>query len=196
MPQPDRSISQILLRCVCKQNIKLKISTKTYGSHGLLKKSPCVHFLSLSHWNCSAFWNKWGRVYTLCPSTAPEYGSRWVLMWTHPFFKYVRENSGTVPVPGYKVSTLCSSIKVGTGWGDPCVHTIFVSSGQSNAFFSLLSSCFKLNGVRQGEMEKLCIQSHIGYSRYDHNTILCRYPFTTCGQPLSHGGMMSANRSI
>ena len=35
-------------------------------------------------------------------------------MWTHLFFKYPRQNSGTVPVPEYKVETLYSGTKVGT----------------------------------------------------------------------------------
>ena len=34
----------------------------------------------------------------------PEYNTRWALMRTL-FFKYRRQNSGTVPVPKYKVDT-------------------------------------------------------------------------------------------
>ena len=31
-------------------------------------------------------------VHTRFPSTVPEHDSRWVLMWTHPFIKYPRQN--------------------------------------------------------------------------------------------------------
>ena len=40
-----------------------------------------------------------GCVQTWCPSTVPEIDSWWVLIWTHLFFMYPRQNSGTVPVP-------------------------------------------------------------------------------------------------
>ena len=39
-----------------------------------------------------------GYVHTWFPSTVPEYDYRWALMWTHLFFKYPRQNSGTVLV--------------------------------------------------------------------------------------------------
>ena len=51
-------------------------------------------------------------VQTWCPSTVPENDSWWALVWTHLNSKYPRQNSGTVPVPEYKVSTLYS----GTTW--------------------------------------------------------------------------------
>ena len=83
MPQPDRSISQILLRCVCKKNIKVILTITTYRSHGLLKKSPCVHFLSLSHWYCSAFWNKLQAAFTLGALIQQSLGTN----VTIPFFQ-------------------------------------------------------------------------------------------------------------
>ena len=39
-----------------------------------------------------------GCVQTWCPITVPENDSWWSLMWTHHFFNYPRQNSGTVPV--------------------------------------------------------------------------------------------------
>ena len=52
-----------------------------------------------------------GCFHTWCPSTVPEYDYCWDLMWTHLFFKYPCQNSGTGPVPEYKVSgTLMVSI--------------------------------------------------------------------------------------
>lgn len=33
--------------------------------------------------------------------TVPEFGSRWVLMWTHRLFNYLRQLSGTGAVPEY-----------------------------------------------------------------------------------------------
>ena len=59
-----------------------------------------------------------------CSHLVPEYDSRWALMWTHLFFKYPRQNSGTVPVPEYKVKTLYLGTKVGTDiLGTQCLNT-------------------------------------------------------------------------
>ena len=52
-------------------------------------------------------------VQTWCPSTVPEYNSWWALMWTH-------QNSGTVPVPEYRVSTLYLGTELGTD--SLCAH--------------------------------------------------------------------------
>ena len=57
----------------------------------------------------------------------PEHGARErFLMGTNvntPFFKYPRQNSGTVPVPEYKVSTLYSGTELGTdSMGTQCLN--------------------------------------------------------------------------
>ena len=54
---------------------------------------------------------------------------------------------------------------------DLCVHTGFVRSGAVHCFV-LAAKVMLQNGLWQGEMEQLCTQSHIGYSRCEHNTIL------------------------
>ena len=65
-----------------------------------------------------------GCVQTWCPSTVPENDSQRALMWTHLFFKYPRQNSGTVPVPEYKVSTLYSGTELGIHIsGTQCLNT-------------------------------------------------------------------------
>ena len=78
-------------------------------------------------------------------------------------------------MPKCKVSTFCSGRKVDTG---PLCATIFVSSGQSTALFSLLSSCFKMLSDRAKWNNDVHSQSHIGHSKCEHNTILCRCPVT------------------
>ena len=60
----------------------------------------------------------------------------------------------------------------------PCVHTIFVSSLQSIPLFSLLSSYFKVASDRVKWSNYVHMQSYIGYSKCEHNTILSRYPGT------------------
>ena len=61
--------------------------------------------------------------------------------------------------------------------------TIFVSSGQSTALFSLLSSCFKTESDRAKWNDYVHSQSHIGHSKCERNTILCRYPGTGSRAP-------------
>ena len=80
-----------------------------------------------------------------------------------------------MPVPEYKVSTLCSGTKVDTE--------------HSTALFSLLSSCFKMASDSAKWNNYVHSQLHVGYSKCEHNTILCRYPGTgsartKCGEPL------------
>ena len=85
-----------------------------------------------------------GCVQTWCPITVPENDSWWSLMWTHHFFKYPRQNSGTVPVPefghwtgqwyiGYPVSEhstiLCRC--PGTSARAPSVNTALLSRADS-----------------------------------------------------------------
>ena len=60
----------------------------------------------------------------------------------------------------------------------PCVHIVFVSSEAPVYCFVLVAKLLLQNGVWRGEMEQLCTQSHIGYSRCENNNILCRYPGT------------------
>ena len=60
----------------------------------------------------------------------------------------------------------------------PCVHIVFVSSEAPVYCFVLVAKLLLQNGLWRGEMEELCTQSHIGYSRCENNTILCRYPGT------------------
>ena len=105
-----------------------------------------------------------------------------------PFFKYPRLNLGTVRVSEYKVSTLSSGTKLGTG--SLCAYN-FVRSGQSTALFLVLSSCFKMASGRNEvtmytvtyDLLKVIRQSHIGYSKCEHTTILCRYPGTGSRAP-------------
>ena len=96
------------------------------------------------------------------------------------FFQAYPRNSGTVPVPKCKVSILYSNTKVDTVslWA-----AIFVSSGYSTALFSLLSSCFKTESDRAKWNDYVHSQSHIGHSKCERNTILCRYPGTGCRAP-------------
>ena len=47
--------------------------------------------------------------------TVPEFGSCWVLMWTHRLFNYLRQISGTVAVPEYTDVTLYLGTKESTG---------------------------------------------------------------------------------
>lgn len=61
-----------------------------------------------------------GYVHTWFKSTVPDYDYHWVLMWTHPFIKYPRQNLGTVTVPKYKVETLYLGSEVGTGSLSAC----------------------------------------------------------------------------
>ena len=44
--------------------------------------------------------------FTLWSHLLPRYNSPWTLMWTHLYSKYSHQNSGSVPLLGYKVSTL------------------------------------------------------------------------------------------
>ena len=51
-------------------------------------------------------------------------------MWTHLFFKNPRQNSGTLPVPEYKVSTLYSGTELGTdSLGTQCQNTAPICAG-------------------------------------------------------------------
>ena len=77
------------------------------------------------------------------------------------------------------VSTLYSGTKVGTG--SMCAHN-FCRFRTVNCFVLAAKRMFQ-NGVWQGEMEQLCTQSHIGYSKCEHSTILCRYPGTGSRAP-------------
>ena len=54
-------------------------------------------------------------------------------------------------------------------------------------------------GFGQGKMQYLCIQSQIGYSKCEHNTILCQYPWfpsTKCGQPCKAGRLTIRHYSL
>ena len=84
-----------------------------------------------------------------------------------------------VPVPEYKAETLYYGTKVGLG---PSLQTRFGTS-RAVQCFALAANLMFQNGVRQDEMEHLCTQLHIGYSKCEHNTILCRYPGTGSREP-------------
>ena len=72
-------------------------------------------------------------------------------MWTHTFFKCTRQNSGTVPVPGYKVLNWASTYRVPSVWkqhrfvlvpghkcsGTKCEHSLRQAGPQnaSNSIF-------------------------------------------------------------
>ena len=65
-----------------------------------------------------------GCVQTWCPSMVPENDSWRAIMWTHDFFKYLRQNSGTVLVPEYKIETLYSGTELGNDISDTqCLNT-------------------------------------------------------------------------
>ena len=53
----------------------------------------------------------------------------------------------------------------------PCVHTIFVSAGQSTALFSLLSSCFKMASDRAKWSNY--VHSHISGTQSVNTTPFC-----------------------
>ena len=63
----------------------------------------------------------------------PEHGARTILDGTNVntrFFKYPRQNSCTVPVPEYKVSTLYSGTELGTdSLGTQCLNTVPFCAG-------------------------------------------------------------------
>ena len=103
---------------------------------------------------------------------AREFGTCWALMWTHPFFKYPRWNLGTVMVPEYKDETLCSGSKYGT-WS-LCAHRF-------GYFWGIRLFCTRCSG-RNGVT--VCTQLHIGFSRCEHDTILCWFRTPGVDNPL------------
>ena len=106
-------------------------------------------------------------------------------MWTHPFFSTLGTNVNT---PFFQEPTL----KFGHGAGAQVqgldlvlrqqsghrvlVCTAFLFSSGAVHCFVLATKLIFQNGVWLGKMDLLCTQSHIGYSRCELNTILCRYP--------------------
>ena len=99
-----------------------------------------------------------------------QYGTRWALMWTHPFFKHTHAR--------IRVRCRCPSTRSRLGaqkWAPgPSMHTVFVSSVavrprlrnhcKAHVFFKKKH----LTGV-------ICTQLHIGYSRFKRDTFLGRY---------------------
>ena len=102
-------------------------------------------------------------------------------MWTHTFFRVPTLEFGhRADVRSeYKVETLYSGTKVGTVCF-LCAHNFCKIRAAVHCFVLAAKLKFQ-NGVWQGEMEKRCKRSHIGYSKCDNNNILCRYP-VICSQ--------------
>ena len=74
-----------------------------------------------------------------------EYDTCWALMWTHP--SIFSSTYARIPARWRCSSTRSRSYTRDRAqkWApSSCVHTTFVSSGQSTALFSLLNSCFKM----------------------------------------------------
>ena len=67
------------------------------------------------------------------------------------------------------------------------------SSGAVHCFVLATKLIFQ-SGVSQGEMNLLCTQSHIGYSRCEHNTILSRYPSSGSRAPSVDSPLVYLNR--
>ena len=103
-----------------------------------------------------------GGLHTRCPSTVPEYGTRWALLWTHLFLS----THANFRVLNWPLSR--------------CVHTIYFSSGAIHCFVLRVKPTF------QDDVWQCEIELHIGFWRCEHNTILCPlYPATKCEKPLT-----------
>ena len=124
-------------------------------------------------------------------------------MWTHPFFSTLGTNVNT---PFFQEPTL----KFGHGAGAQVqgldlvlrqqsghrvlVCTAFLFSSGAVHCFVLATKLIFQNGVWLGKMDLLCTQSHIGYSRCEHNTILCRYPSSGSRAPSVDSPLVYLNR--
>ena len=118
---------------------------------------------------------------------APCLGSilRRAPMWTHLFSWYPRQNSGTVPVPEYKVSTLYSGTKLGTE--SLCEHIFRWCPGTlpTNHLFSYPQFLvpLEISIVSVCSVYWMWTYLQTGYRVSEHSTILCRCPGTSARAP-------------
>ena len=125
-------------------------------------------------------------VFTLS-ARAPCPGSilRRAPMWTHLFSWYPRQNSGTVPVPEYKVSTLYSGTKLGTE--SLCEHIFRWCPGTlpTNHLFSYPQFLVPLEISIVSVCSVYWVWTYLrtGYRVSEHSTILCRCPSTSARAP-------------
>ena len=141
--------------------------------------SPFLWPFSFFHWSTKA-------VFTL-GARAPCPGSilRRAPMWTHLFSWYPRQNSGTVPVPEYKVSTLYSGTKLGTE--SLCEHIFRWCPGTlpTNHLFSYPQFLvpLEISIVSVCSVYWMWTYLQTGYRVSEHSTILCRCPGTSARAP-------------
>ena len=106
-------------------------------------------------------------------------------MWTHLFSWYPRQNSGTVPVPEYKVSTLYSGTKLGTE--SLCEHIFRWCPGTlpTNHLFSYPQFLvpLEISIVSVCSVYWMWTYLQTGYCVSEHSTILCRCPGTSAWAP-------------
>ena len=111
-------------------------------------------------------------------------------MWTHLFSWYPRQNSGTVPVPEYKVSTLYSGTKLGTE--SLCEHIFRWCPGTlpTNHLFSYPQFLvpLEISIVSVCSVYWMWTYLQTGYRVSEHSTILCRCPGTSVNTALVFTG--------
>ena len=116
---------------------------------------------------------------------------RWVLTWTHPFFQEPTLKFGHGA--GAQVQGLDLVLRHQSGHRVLVCKAFLFSSGAVHCFVLATKLMFQ-NGVWLGEMDLICTQSHIGYSRCEHKTILCRYPSSGSRAPSVDSRLVYLNR--
>ena len=126
-----------------------------------------------------------GSVHTWCPGTVPGFCSTPGTNVNTPFSWYPRLNSGTVPVPEYKVSTLYSGTKLGTE--SLCEHIFRWCPGTlpTNHLFSYPQFLvpLEISIVSVCSVYWMWTYLQTGYRVSEHSTILCRCPGTSARAP-------------
>ena len=85
-----------------------------------MEQSACVP-ADVSYFLCCTRKSK-GSLHTWCPDTVPKYGTRWVLMWIHPFFKHTHARIRTRSQCPSTSSRTCTRAQKWTP--GPCVYTV------------------------------------------------------------------------
>ena len=130
-------------------------------------------------------WSSLGSVHTWCPGTVSGFYSTPGTNVNTPFFWYPRQNSGTVPVPEYMVSTLYSGTKLGTE--SLCEHIFRWCPGTlpTNHLFSYPQFLvpLEISIVSVCSVYWMWTYLQTGYRVSEHSTILCRCPGTSARAP-------------